>query len=106
MSIGIADHDHSPPNFASVGGLNDQCEYFDQPDSEHQHRECYGIVVEPIPPLLANWFKMQRTHRVCGAARFHNYELAGHQLPSELTAGFSGWIGCCQPFCSANVCRR
>jgi hypothetical protein len=44
----------------------------------------YGIVVEPIPPLLANWFKMQRTHRVCGAARFHNYELAGQvEIPEQ-----------------------
>lgn len=32
-------------------GSNAQCEQFNEADTDHQHRECYGIVVEPMPPL-------------------------------------------------------
>jgi hypothetical protein len=30
---------------------NDHCEQFDQSDSNHQHRDCYRIVIEPMPLL-------------------------------------------------------
>ena len=30
-------------------GSNAQNEQFNHADSDHQHRKCYGIVVEPIP---------------------------------------------------------
>jgi hypothetical protein len=35
-------------------GSNDQCEQLDKANSDHQHREGYGIVVEPIPPLCVH----------------------------------------------------
>src|SRR6516164_6610565 len=31
------------------GGSNDHCEQFDQCDSNHQHRDCDRIVIEPMP---------------------------------------------------------
>src|SRR5260221_8292841 len=30
-------------------GSNAQCEQFNHADSDHQHCECYGVVVEPMP---------------------------------------------------------
>jgi hypothetical protein len=33
-------------------GSNAQCEQFNYADSDHQHGECYRIVVEPISPLV------------------------------------------------------
>src|SRR5260370_16480315 len=30
---------------------NDHCEQFDQYDSNHQHRDCHRIVIEPMPLL-------------------------------------------------------
>src|SRR5262245_53485544 len=41
------------------GGLvtaasNDQCEQFNYADSDHQHCECYRIVIEPMPPLYVH----------------------------------------------------
>src|SRR5262245_9475790 len=30
---------------------NDHCEQFDQSDSNHQHRDCDRIVIEPMPLL-------------------------------------------------------
>jgi hypothetical protein len=30
---------------------NDHCEQFDHCDSNHQHRDCYRIVIEPMPLL-------------------------------------------------------
>jgi hypothetical protein len=35
-------------------GLNAQCEQFNHADPDHQHCECYGIVVEPMPPLCVH----------------------------------------------------
>jgi hypothetical protein len=31
--------------------VNAQCEQFNHADSDHEHGECYGIVVEPMPPM-------------------------------------------------------
>jgi hypothetical protein len=36
------------------GGSNAHCEQFDQAETDHQHREGYGIVVEPMPPLCVH----------------------------------------------------
>ena len=30
---------------------NDHCQQFDQCDSNHQHRDCHRIVIEPMPLL-------------------------------------------------------
>jgi hypothetical protein len=35
-------------------GSNDQCEQFNYGDSDHQHCECYWIVIEPMPPLYVH----------------------------------------------------
>ena len=35
----------------SGGGSDVQCEQLNQADSDHQHREGYRIVIEPMPPL-------------------------------------------------------
>jgi len=44
------------PTFARVAamGSNDQCEQFNYGDSDHEHRECYRIVIEPMPPLYVH----------------------------------------------------
>jgi len=38
----------------SGDGSNDQCEQFNYGDSDHQHCECYRIVIEPMPPLYVH----------------------------------------------------
>src|SRR6516225_10038506 len=35
-------------------GSNDQCEQFNYGDSDHEHCECYRIVIEPMPPLYVH----------------------------------------------------
>ena len=44
------------PTFARVAamGSNDQCEQFNYGDSDHEHCECYRIVIEPMPPLYVH----------------------------------------------------
>jgi hypothetical protein len=41
----------APARVPTGPGSNAQREQFDQADSDHQHHEGYGIVVEPMPPL-------------------------------------------------------
>src|SRR5262245_32060823 len=43
-----------PPEFPSPwrAGSNDQCEQFNDPYSDHQHSECYRVVIEPMRPLF------------------------------------------------------
>jgi hypothetical protein len=53
-------------------GANSQCEQFDHADPDHQHRECYGIVVEPRPPFT----------RMIGLPYTHSVGLAGRKVQS------------------------
>src|SRR5262245_5276127 len=48
---------------------NHHCEQFDHPESNHQHRDRYGIVIEPMPllcihdtPPYSSNFDVIRTH--------------------------------------------
>jgi hypothetical protein len=40
------------PRFVLISAAsNDQCEQLNRADSYHQHCDCYGVVIEPMPPL-------------------------------------------------------
>src|SRR5262245_28978285 len=65
---------------------NDYCEQFDQADSNHQHRDCDRIVLEPMPisyirdtpPCSSNlttYAHMCRTHIAAGSLLFLPIEL-------------------------------
>jgi hypothetical protein len=41
----------APPVMISAKHLNAECQQCNDPDSDHQHRQCYGIVIEPVPTL-------------------------------------------------------
>ena len=85
-------------------GSNDQCEQFNYADSDHQHCECYRIVIEPMPlphlpcagatltvPEIA--FVRYPTHGLyklqpvgCGAIRGACGEHAGKRGPKAVNA--------------------
>src|SRR5262249_3562468 len=50
---------HNMPSSPSLPGVakkvtrsNAQCEQFNHADPDHQHGECYRVIVEPISPLV------------------------------------------------------
>jgi hypothetical protein len=43
--------DFFPPDVFGPMGSNHHCEQFDRPESNHQHRDRYRIVIEPMPLL-------------------------------------------------------
>ena len=44
----------NPAGRVGAMGSNDQCEQFNYGDSDHEHCECYRIVIEPMPPLYVH----------------------------------------------------
>jgi hypothetical protein len=44
----------APARVPTGPGSNAQCEQFNEAESNHQHHEGYGIVVEPMPPMNAH----------------------------------------------------
>jgi len=67
------------------GQSNDHCEQFDQCDSNHQHRDCYRIVIEPMPllyirdtpPCSSN---LTTTHTCVGPYRCEVYAISAYRV--------------------------